>query len=68
MADIVRIVRVLEYVGPRAQLELSLAQNVVKRQKQFGSITVREAYLGEFPEVVETDEGSGHIQQIERKV
>ena len=68
MADIVRIVRVLEYVGPRDVLERSLAQNVVKRQKQFGPITVREAYLGEFPEVVETDEEPGHIQQIERKV
>lgn len=53
MTDIVRIVRVLEYVGPRDALERSLAQNAVKRQKQFGSITVREAYLGEFPEVVE---------------
>lgn len=68
MTDIVRIVRVLEYVGPRDALERSLAQNAVKRHKQFGPITVREAYLGEFPEVVGTDEDPGHIQQIERKV
>lgn len=53
MSDIIRVVRVLEYVGPREQLERSLAQNVVKRHKQFGQITVREAYLGEFPEVLE---------------
>lgn len=67
MSDIIRVVRVLEYVGPRDALERSLAQNVVKRHKQFGSITVREAYLGEFPEVVGEEEPT-HIQQIERKV
>lgn len=53
--------------NPRDVLERSLAQNVVKRHKQFGSITVREAYLGEFPEVVGEEEPT-HIQQIERKV
>lgn len=53
MDDVIRIVRVLEYVGPRSALEKVLEQNAVKRQRCFGSITVREAILGEFPEIIE---------------
>ncbi len=52
MTDIVRIVRVLEYTGPRDQLEKALSQNAVKGTQEFGAITIREAFLGSYPEVV----------------
>jgi hypothetical protein len=53
MDDIVRVVRVLEYVGPRSHMEAVLAQNAVKGTRVFGPLTIREAMLGDFPEVVE---------------
>ena len=52
-SDTVRIVRVLEYVGPRAALEKVLSQNVVKGYQAFGDVMIREAIVGQgFPEVV----------------
>lgn len=50
--DTIRIVRVLEYVGPRKVLERALEQNAVKGQRRFGDIVIREAMLGDFPEVI----------------
>lgn len=49
--DIVRVVRVLEYVGPRSSVEKVLQQNAVKGFRDFGTVTIREAMLP-FPEVV----------------
>lgn len=57
MSDIVRIVRVLEYVGSRDTLERVLEQNAVKGQRRFGAIVIREAVLGDFPEVLPDGEG-----------
>lgn len=49
--DIVRVVRILEYVGERASVEKVLQQNAVKGFRDFGTVTVREAMLP-FPEVL----------------
>ena len=43
--DIVRVVRILEYVGERAAVERVLQQNAVKGFADFGPVTVREAML-----------------------
>lgn len=43
--DIVRVVRILEYVGPEKALKHALAQNAVHGIRRFGDITVREATL-----------------------
>lgn len=50
--EIIRVVRVLEYVGERHALERVLSQNAVKGYRDFGGIIVREAILGQFPEKV----------------
>lgn len=50
--DTVRVLRVLEYTGPRAALERCLAQNAVKGTEHFGDITIREAVVGNWPEVL----------------
>lgn len=55
MTEIVRVLRVLEYVGPRDQLERVLNQNAVKGTRVFGEITVREAMVGSWPEVLENN-------------
>lgn len=54
MSDKVRILRVLEYVGPRDTLERVLEQNAVKGQRTFGAVTIREGVIGSWPEVIET--------------
>lgn len=64
--DTVRVVRVLEYVGPRKAVEEHLEQRGLKGQMSFRHgkrelyrdeesrplITIREAILGDFPEVI----------------
>lgn len=57
MEDIVRVIRVLEYVGPRSWVESIIAHNAVKGVMLVGSKhegtkgTIREAILGDFPEI-----------------
>ncbi len=54
--DKVRVIRVLEYVGERKWVEALLAQRGVKgtRVIENGGI-IREAFLGDFPEIVEEE-------------
>ena len=54
--DLVRIVRVLEYIGPRSAVERVLQQNAVKGFADFGQVTIREAMLP-FPEVLKDVDG-----------
>ena len=53
--DRVRVIRVLEYEGPRDWVEQTLSKNVMKGSCTFnnGSCFIREAILGDFPAVVE---------------
>lgn len=53
--EIVRVVRVLEYVGERSAVEKVLQQNAVKGFRDFGPVVIREAMLGQFPEVLSSD-------------
>ena len=53
MEDIVRMVRVLEYEGPREWVEVSLSQRGVKGEYKVGPHRIiREAILGEFPTIL----------------
>ena len=49
LPEIIRVVRVLEYVGERSAVERVLQQNAVKGFADFGPVTIREAMLP-FPE------------------
>jgi len=52
--DKVRVIRVLEYEGPRDWVEATLAQNAVKGTKNLGNgCVIREAIVGDFPVIVE---------------
>ena len=54
--DKVRVIRVLEYEGPRDWIEATLAQNAVKGTKNLGNgCVIREAIVGDFPVVVEEE-------------
>lgn len=50
--DIVRVLRILEYVGPRSAVEKTLSNNAVKGTQTFGSVRVNSVIIGDFPEIL----------------
>lgn len=52
--DIVRIVRVLEYIGPRNSIETTLQNGAVPMngEARHGSLVIRSACLGSFAEIM----------------
>lgn len=55
--DVVRVIRIIEYVGPRDWMEKQLAQNSIKiimtgYTKEGDAWSIREATLNQFPEVI----------------
>lgn len=53
MTDIIRVVRVLEYVGPRDHVEHHLSRRYVKgTATPTSQLTIREGIVGDFPEVI----------------
>lgn len=54
--DKVRVLRIIEYVGPREAIEQQL-QRSLHGQRSFphrlGEVTIRAATIGEFPEILE---------------
>lgn len=59
MTDIVRVLRILEYVGPRSDVERNLVVNAVPAngQQKFGSVLIRSAVIGQYPEIMEQSDG-----------
>ena len=54
MTEIVRVLRLLEYVGERDWVEHTISNNGVKGERKCGGANViREATIGQFPEIVE---------------
>ena len=55
MSDIIRIIRILEYVGEREVIERSLRHAAVplNGEHRFGSSVIRSAMLGSFAEILE---------------
>lgn len=67
--DIVRVLRLLEYVGPRRQVEATMQHNEVKSERNFGGMVVRSAILGTFPEVMQRAEDKTKkfvLEELER--
>ena len=53
--DIIRIIRIMEYIGPRSLLEGSqFSQGAVplNGERRFGRTTIRSASLGDFSEII----------------
>lgn len=54
-SDIVRVLRIIEYVGPRSEVEMHL-EKVVQGTKTFGvkgrEITIRASTIGLYPEIL----------------
>jgi len=50
--DNVRILRIIEYTGPRDVVELQVAKSI-HGEKRIGGVVIRATTLGEFPEIME---------------
>lgn len=59
--DKVRILRIIEYVGPRSDIEKVLEQGI-QGTKTFGRVVVRSVVIGSYPEILDRieikDEGN----------
>lgn len=58
--DRVRVLRILEYVGPRSWVEKTMEANAVKGTHHLGhGQWIKEAILGDYPEMLGTVETEG---------
>ena len=55
MTDRVRVLRVLEYEGPRDSIEAMLSNRAVKGERRFMEFIIRESIIGETPVVLESE-------------
>jgi len=66
--DRVRVIRVLEYEGPRDWMEACLKARTIKGIRNCGNdCTIREAIVGDFPAVVEQIEKAYVLTKKEAK-
>lgn len=52
MTDIVRVLRIIEYTGPRQMVKDQIANSLQNGEKRIGSMTIRIATVGGYPEVL----------------
>lgn len=50
----IRVLRLLEYIGSAEFVETSLSNRAVKGQHKVGGGMIREAFIGEFPETLDS--------------
>jgi hypothetical protein len=51
--DIIRVLRVIEYVGPRADVELQVSRSLHGERKGCGECVIKAATVSTFPEILE---------------
>lgn len=52
MADIIRVLRVIEYTGPRDKVEDQVARSLHGEKSWGNGVTIKAATLGTFPEIL----------------
>ncbi len=66
--DIVRVLRLVEYMGPRSWVEEQVKRSILGTKvielKQGGTATIRAFTLGEFPEVVSRESGQEYRDML----
>jgi len=53
MSDIVRVLRVIEYTGPRDKVEDQVARSLHGEKRLPNGITIKAATVGSYPEILE---------------
>lgn len=56
MNDIVRVLRVIEYVGSRQNIELQMRLSLHGERQGVGDVIIKAATIGNYPEVLEQDQ------------
>lgn len=57
MEDTIRILRIVEYTGPRSAIEEQVRNSIHgERKVVHGTVTIRAATVGEFPEILSRPE------------
>lgn len=51
--DIIRVLRVIEYTGPRADVEAQVATSLQGVRRGIGSCLIKAATIGTFPEILD---------------
>lgn len=51
--DIVRVIRIIEYVGPRGKIETQIANSLHGTKDWGNGVRISAATIGEFPEIIE---------------
>jgi len=54
--DIVRVLRVIEYSGPRRDVEEQIEKSLHGQRKGVRDCVIKVATIGAFPEILETSE------------
>lgn len=63
--DTVRVVRILEYVGPRLEVEETLKRSIQGEKRVGNGTVIRAATLGTFPEILQPKESNAQDHQAE---
>lgn len=78
MEDIVRVLRVLEYSGPRSAVEKQIKNSIHGEMRytvrsgnfgegrRIGEVIIRAATVGTFPEILEQGDQSGSVHSVPR--
>lgn len=53
MPDHIRVLRIIEYTGPRAQVEDQVSRSLHGQKSLPNGITIRAATVGAYPEIIE---------------
>lgn len=54
LQDTIRVLRVIEYVGPRSDVERTIAESIQGTRTVKPGFTIKAATLGAYPEVLES--------------
>lgn len=52
--DIIRVLRILEYTGPRDKVEATIAGSIQGEKRLDSGLTIKAATIGSYPEILTT--------------
>jgi hypothetical protein len=53
--DIIRVLRVIEYIGPRSKVEKQVANSLHGTKEPGNGVIIRAATIGAYPEVLKSE-------------
>lgn len=59
MEDIIRVLRVIEYSGPRSKVEEQVANSISGEKRLHNGMVIKVATIGLYPEILEAAKQDG---------